>query len=80
MFLQDIIFHFFSLGSSKKHLHKSVPFFFVDLVSKPYSVHDGQLEVDVALLQIICLRAQLYLALVVADFLIFKCRIEKSVH
>lgn len=61
-------------------LQESVPFFFVDLVSKPHSVHNGQLEVDIALLQIVGLWAQLYLILIVAGFLIFKCCVEKSVH
>lgn len=85
--VQDSFGHFFlSLESiqsnlkSNKHLQESVPFFSVDLVAKPYSVHSGQLKIDIALLQIIGFWAHLYLSMKVAGFLIFKCRIEKSVH
>lgn len=43
-------------------------------------MHDGQLEVDVALLQLICLRVEMHLILIVAGLLVFKRGIEQRVH
>lgn len=60
--------------------NQHLPFLSVDLISKPYSVHDGQLEVDVALLQLICLRVEMHLILIVAGLLVFKRGIEQRVH
>lgn len=51
----------------------------VDLVPEAHSVYHSQLEVDVALLQIICSWEHLYLLVIMARFLIFKDCSEKSV-
>lgn len=58
----------------------AAPFFFVDLVSKADSVHDGQLQVDVALLQLVHLWPELHLVLIVAGLFVFKGRIEQCIH
>lgn len=57
-----------------------VPLLFVDLVSEADRVYDGELEVDVALLQVVGSRPQVHAILVVTGFFILEHRVEKRVH
>lgn len=43
-------------------------------------MHNGQLEVDVALLQLICLWVEMHRILIVAGLLVFKRGVEQRVH
>lgn len=58
----------------------SSPVIFVDLVAKADGVHNGEFEVDVALLQVVRPRAQVDTVLVVAGLLILKHGVEERVH
>lgn len=56
------------------------PLLFVDLVPEAHRVYDGELEVDITLLQVIGSRPQVYTILIVTGFFILEHRVEKGVH
>lgn len=56
-----------------------LPVLLVDLVSKAHCVHDGQLQVDVALLQVIGPGPQVDVAQVVARLVALERRVEQRV-
>lgn len=57
-----------------------LPVLLIDLVSKAHCVHNGQLEVDVALLQVVGPWPQVDAILVVAGLLVLKHGVEERVH
>lgn len=59
---------------------QDLPFVFVYLIPKPNSIHDGQLQVHVALLQVVGARPQADSALVVTGLLCLKRGVEEGVH
>lgn len=58
----------------------SSPVLFVDLITEADGVDDGQLEVDVALLQVVRSRPQVHAVLIVAGLLVLKHGVEERVH
>lgn len=58
----------------------SSPILFVDLITEADGVDDRQLEVDVALLQVVSSRPQVDAVLIVARLLVLKHGVEKCVH
>lgn len=59
---------------------RDLPFVFIYLVAESNRIHDGELQVDVALLQVVGARPQANGALIVAGFLRLERGVEKSVH
>lgn len=59
---------------------ETIPLLFVDLVSEADRVYDGELEVDVALLQVVGSGPQVHAVLVVTGFFVLKHGVEKRVH
>ena len=58
----------------------SSPVLFVDLVAEAHRVYDGELEVHVALLQVVGPRPEIDAVLVVAGLLVFEHGVEQGVH
>lgn len=56
------------------------PILLIDLIAKANRVDDRQLEVDVALLQVVCSRPQIHAVLVMTGLLVLKHGIEERVH
>lgn len=65
---------------SAEQMARDLPFVFIYLIPKSDRVHDGQFQVDVALLQVIGPWPQANRALVVAGFFGLKCGIEERIH
>lgn len=57
-----------------------LPVILIDLVPKAHSIHNGQFEMNVALLEIVGLRPQAYTFLVVTGFLGLKSCVEECIH
>lgn len=57
-----------------------LPLILIDLISKAHGIHDGQLELHVALLEIVSLGPQAHTLLMVTGFLGLKGRVEERVH
>lgn len=57
-----------------------LPVILVDLISKAHSVNDGQLQADVALLELVTPRFQPHAGLVVRGGLALELGVEQSVH
>lgn len=57
-----------------------LPLILIDLIPKAHSIHDGQLEVHVALLEVVGLGPQAHTFLVVAGFLGLEGCVEERVH
>ena len=57
-----------------------LPVILIDLVPKAHSIHDGQFEMNVALLEIVGLRPQAYTFLMVTGFLGLKSCVEECIH
>lgn len=57
-----------------------LPLVLIDLIAEAHSVHDGQLEMYVALLEVIGLGPQAHTLLVVTGFLGLEGRVEERVH
>lgn len=66
------------LGGSRPS--RLLPLIFIDLIPEAHSIHDGQLEVHVALLEVIGLGPQAHAFLVVTGFLGLEGRVEERVH
>lgn len=58
----------------------SSPVLFVDLIAESDGVDDGQLELDVAFLQVVCSRPQIHAVLIVAGLFVLKHGVEERVH
>lgn len=59
---------------------QDLPFVLIDLIPKSNCIHDGQLQVHVALLQVVGARAQAHGALVVTGLLRLEGGVEQRVH
>jgi hypothetical protein len=57
-----------------------LPLIFIDLIPEAHSIHNGQLELHIALLKIISLGPQAHTVLMVAGFLSLKGCVEECVH
>lgn len=57
-----------------------LPVILIDLVPKAHSIHDGQFEMHVALLEVVGLRPQAYTVLMVTSFLSLEGRVEERIH
>lgn len=57
-----------------------LPVILIDLIPKAHSIHDGQFEMNVTLLEVIGLRPQAYTLFMVAGFLGLKGRVEEGIH
>ena len=58
----------------------SSPVLFVDLVTEAHRVYNGELEVHVALLQVVGSRPEVDAVLVVAGLLVLEHGVEQRVH
>lgn len=56
------------------------PVFFVDLIAEAHRVDHGQLELHVALLQVVRARPQVDAVLIVAGLLVLEHGVEERVH
>lgn len=57
-----------------------MPLVLIDLIPEAHSVHNGQLEVHIALLEVVGLGPQAYALLMVTGFLGLEGRVEECVH
>lgn len=57
-----------------------LPVILVDLIAKPHRVHNGQLQADVALLELVTPGFQPHAGLVVRRGLALELGVEQSVH
>lgn len=67
-------------GQDMASLPLHLPVLFVDLIPKAHCAHDGQFEVDVALLQVVGTRLELDPRLRVRRWVTFKLGVEQGVH
>lgn len=58
----------------------SSPFLFVDLITKADGVDNGQFQVDVTFLQVVCSWPQVHSVLVMARLFVLKHGVEERVH
>lgn len=66
--------------ASAEQMARDLPFVFIYLIPEPNRVHDGQLQVHVALLQVVGPWPQANRVLIVAGFFGLKRGIEECVH
>lgn len=57
-----------------------MPVILIDLIPKAHSIHDGQFEMNVTLLEVIGLRPQAHTLFMVTGFFSLKGRVEECVH
>lgn len=57
-----------------------LPLILIDLIPKAHSIHDGQLELHIALLEVVGLGPEAHTLLVVTSFLSLEGRVEECVH
>lgn len=58
----------------------SSPILFVDLITEADGVDNGQFQVDVAFLQVVCSRPQVHTVLVMARLFVLEHGVEERVH
>lgn len=68
------------MSRNAEQMAQDLPFIFIYLIPKSNRIHNGQLQVDIALLQVVGARPQANRALIVTGFLRLKRDVEEGVH